>query len=315
MSSIYNYLFSENINKVTFFLFSASVFIITFTINKTSTISFTLFLFILILFCYFLLKEKVFFIGTVFSFYSLVMLILFLAQKYFFPNFQGFSGPGNASIDDMIYFFQANPLRELPNFINPDLVQRIKSSPLPFSKVLKGVIFFLPFKNIHLLDLLFFNTIAITFIPVFVFELSFSFFKEKKIAIIAFIFALICPLLIQNSLFLIRDGWTAMLYIGALLFVAKNQYLLTLIFSAILWYLRPASGIQLFFSLIPLFIYFNFNKLKSNKKRGYIIIMISISIFIALLPFGQNFMKSHSLSLTNFFRMDFMENLRSFDQM
>ena len=61
----------------------------------------------------------------------------------------------------------------------------------------------------------------------------------------AFFLIAICPFTLSNSLILIRDGWSAMLFVGALYFFYELKFVRMVTLTALLFYLRVASGLQL----------------------------------------------------------------------
>lgn len=263
------------------YLLLISAFLLTVTlitlINFTSLISFLLFLLVSTGVYYFLFDKHIKKVIGLFLFYSLIAIGLYLLQYATFPEWHGFSGPpGGVGADDAKYFYEA--VHSIA--VNPFLVET-RYDLHPFSKVLRIVTRALPFENIHLLDLLFFNIFGVTFIPIFTSEVGYILTKEKRIADLAGKFSMICPIMMANGLILVRDGWTAVLFIGAIYFLLTNRYILLAVTSALLFYIRIASGMQLIIALL-LFTYYKFHSYKSDYLKKALLFMIGVVVIFSV---------------------------------
>jgi hypothetical protein len=284
-----------------FLALSTVVLLIAFT-NIASLISFILFLSATIVVYRLIFDKNIKPIARLFVFYSLIAIGLYLLSYAAYPAYKGFS---NAT-DDLLFFQGAVGS-------NPVGFQFWENAEeIPFSKLLRIIAIILPVKNVHLIDLLFFNIFGMSFIPVFTSLVAYLLTKEKKVEKLAYQFSMICPVMMANGLILIRDGWTAVLFIGAIYFFLSNRYILLLVTAALLFYIRMASGLQLIVAL-TLFFYYKFSLSRSNYLKKIILYMTSlvvvISIAIIIYPFLMEYMLEKNIFSNLFFReayLDFM---------
>ena len=279
-------------------------------INIASLISFVLFLLISIGVYRLLFDKNIKKIVGLFLFYSLVAIILYLFQYAIvppvIPGYEGFSGmPGGIGTDDSRYFYEAVYSRAA----TPYLIEAGYDLQ-PFSKMLRIVVKVLSFKDIHLFDLLFFNVFGVAFIPVFTSKVAHVLTEEKRFADLAYKFAMICPIIMINGLILMRDGWTAVLFIGAIYFLLSKRYILLAATSAALFYLRIASGVQLMIALF-LFSYYQLRHYRFGYvKRSllfllYVVVILSVSI--VLFPILSKYAEVERITENILFREHYVE--------
>lgn len=246
-------------------------------INITSLISFILFLLISVGIYRLLFNRDIKKVIGLFVFYSLIAIVLFLLQYATYPEYKGFSGPpGGIGTDDSKYFHEA--VYSIP--VNPFLVET-RYNLHPFSKILRIIVKILPLKDIHLLDLLFFNILGVSFIPIFTSRVAYKLTEEKRVADLAYKFSMICPIIMVNGLILVRDGWTAVLFIGAIYFFLSNRYILLASVSTILFYIRIASGIQLMI-VLSLFFYYKLRSYKVGYAKKALVFLAGIVVFLSI---------------------------------
>ena len=276
-------------------------------INYSSLISFFVFFFLTVLVCRILFGKDVRRVAGLFVFYSLLALILFMLQYATLPEYKGFSGPLGIGTDDAKFYSEA--LGGKP--VGPG-VMFDRTNIHSFSNVLRTVSRIFPYKNVHLLDLLFFNVFGLSFIPVFTSRLAYKLTQERKVSDLAYKFALIGPILMVNGLILVRDGWTAVLFTGAVYFLLGSRYLLMSGFIILLWYIRLASGIQLAVALL-IFSYYKFKNYQGYYVEKMLLGMISFAVtaflIMALLPTVIEFGQRQGLLFAGsfLFRQDFVE--------
>lgn len=299
-----NTLSKNNRNFLLIFALLFTLFLIAF-INITSIISFILFLLISIILYRFIFDKNIKKIAGLFIFYSLVAIILFLLQYATFPEYKGFSGGLGIGTDDARFFAAAVGLTP----IKIPLVYNLTYNP--YSKILRVIVQILPFKNIHLLDLLFFNVFGIAFIPIFTSKVAYILTKEKNIADLSYKFSMICPFIMSNGLILVRDGWTAVLFIGSIYFLLSKRYIPLIALSTLLFYLRISSGIQLIVALL-LFFYYQFHNYRSDYVKKALLFLITMIIILAissaLFPVVKQYAELEGITNNIFFRKDFVES-------
>ena len=188
---------------------------------------------------------------AVFVFYSWAALILFLAQLWTYPECLGFSGPGYGTGTDDSYFY-SKVARGLPwDFpVRPGYFL----SAHPYSDFLRvtGTPLALIFSKSHPLDFLYFNTFGLSILPLLVAGISTAFFRDRRTTRAVFWMVLLCPFILSSSIILMRDGWVATMFAGAIYCALKKRWLVMLIFMAGTLYLRLASGFMLAGSLLVL---------------------------------------------------------------
>jgi len=240
-------------------------------INPISIINFFIFLVLGALLCRILFKSlndiKKYIM--LFVFYSQLAILLYLTQYITLPEYMGFSGPRGIGTDDRTFFIGAT-------------APQSPWSHYSFSTILRIVARCLPVYQVDLLDLLFFNVLGLSFIPLFTSRVAHLLTNDNKVAKLAYRFSMFCPIIMANGLVLIRDGWTALLFIASLYFFLENKYFLFIGTTILLFYLRPASGVQ-FLVAAALFIYLRIREsVHYGYGRNFIAVLILLVSFITL---------------------------------
>ena len=229
-----------------------------FFINKHSVITFAFFLAAIGFLQRFIPRNRTSYQNLMFSFifYTVIMLAIFLAQLYVLPDWDGLSGPeGGIGTDDCFFYSQATD--DLV-FSRNGAARAVWSNMHHYSLFLRGVASFIRiFYTPHLLDLLILNTFALAFIPILCSLCIRTCFpiptrQNRAMETTAFWLAMIYPNFWANGLILIRDGWTATLFILAIYLLLKlklHRYILVL---AVLSFFRMASAISLVACSIPI---------------------------------------------------------------
>jgi hypothetical protein len=261
-------------------------------INISSLLPFVYFL-VVSIFLYAIIFKKVHTeVILLYGLYSLLTIILYLIQYATLPEFIGFSGGVGIGTDDCRYFIDVvNVTYYLPEHCYAHSVYGMPN----YSTFISGIALF---KIIHPFDILFVNVVAAVFTPLFVRGFSKSFFQDKRIAIYAFAFTLICPFILSNSLILIRDGWTATLFIGSLYLLLKKKYIILTVFIILLFYIRIASGALalVFLFVLGFYLYKNINTDKFTKPLLILLVIGTVLITGAIAaPFIVEYMVNKNI--------------------
>lgn len=202
-----------------------------------------------------------------YSFYSFLIVAMYLLQYWGFPEYFGFSGGLGIGTDDALFYSQV--ATSLPsNFpVRVDWVY-------PYAQLLRIVTWWYPVK--HPLDILFFNAIPLVLIPPLTQRVAVLLSGQEVVGKTAYKLIVFCPFLLSNGLILIRDGWIAMAFIGAILFFVKGKYAMMTLLVALTFYLRIASALVLFSVLMA------FAMLKLVHKRGVNKLIYFVGVLVGI---------------------------------
>jgi hypothetical protein len=174
-----------------------------------------------------------------YAFYAFLTLVIYEVQFAEAPMYLGFSGKPGAFGTDDTYFFSLVAER-VPYDMN--LRPYYAEYDHPYATFLDVISFYDVY---HLIDIIWANLIPMVLLPVLTRALAHSLTDNENVARGAFFLMAICPFTLSNSLILIRDGWTAMLFVGAVYFFYELKLGRMVILAGLLFYLRVASGLQL----------------------------------------------------------------------
>ena len=270
-------------------------------INWTSIISFIFFIFLSVVINKYIVKDKDYNIINLFCMFTIIAIVLYIAQFITFPEYKGCTGGLGIGTDDSRYFFEAVSGKSF-KYLNEDV--------LPYSRFLR--LYAKPLSQIvtvHLLDLLLFNVLAITFIPIFTSKVAYFFTSRNDVKRKAFIISAICPMIITNGLVLTREGWVAVLFISSVYFFTKKNYINVIFLFLLLFYLRIASGVLLLLALffISFLLYSNIKRPFNKILYIYIGIILLILILIILYPIIYDYIKDKGILQNIFYREYFIE--------
>jgi hypothetical protein len=173
-----------------------------------------------------------------FVMYTGLILVGYYLNWAAFPSYYGFTSAEIAGTDDS-YFYSLTAAYLPSDFpVRPTYYLRDH----PYAILMRAVT---PFPVNHPLDILFFNAIGATFIPIFARMLASELTGDRKVARMTFWMVAFGPFLWTNSLVLVRDGWTAALFAGSIAFFLRQQFVRASALAALLFFLRIASGLQL----------------------------------------------------------------------
>jgi hypothetical protein len=198
-----------------------------------------------------------------YAFYAFLMLVIYEVQLAEAPMYLGFSGKEGAFGTDDTYYFS-----QLAERVPHEMDLRIYYAEYanhPYVKFLDYISFYDVY---HLMDIIWANLIPMVLLPVLTRALAFSLTGNENVARGAFLLMVICPFTLANSLILIRDGWTAMLFVGAIYFFYELKVGRMAVLTSLLFYLRVASGIQLVMVLGIVSLVFYFRAERTWVRRS-----------------------------------------------
>lgn len=174
-----------------------------------------------------------------YAFYAFLTLVIYEVQLAEAPMYLGFSGKEGAFGTDDTYFFSL-----LAERVPYEMDLRIYYAE--YDHTYTTFLDFVSFYDVHhLMDIIWVNLLPMVLLPVLTRALAFSLTGNQNVARGAFLLMAICPFTLSNGLILIRDGWSAMLFVGAIYFFYELRLGRMAVLTALLFYLRVASGLQL----------------------------------------------------------------------
>ncbi|MHA1337832.1 MAG: hypothetical protein ACTSPW_19170, partial [Promethearchaeota archaeon] len=250
----------------------------------------------------------------VFSIYIIITVIIYWIQYLTFPEYHGFSGDLGFGTDDRYFYEEA---------VFGATYRGFRLNLHPYSLFLRGFVYLISIfkelhpidllfvnKELHPIDLLFVNVLGASFIPLFTKEVSYKISKNEKVSTISFFFTLFCPIIIVNSLILVKDGWTAALFIGSFYFLIERRYLFLILSIIFLLFLQISSGVLLIISLL-IFIFFisNDKTIIINRSTKYFVSLFLLIITILALPYIFRFLEYYHLLENFLFREEYLNFL------
>jgi hypothetical protein len=243
-----------------------------------------------------------------YAFYAFLTLVIYEVQLAEAPMYLGFSGKEGAFGTDDTYFFSL--LAERVPY-EMDLRIYYAGYDHPYTHFLSAVKFY---KIYHLFDIIWINLVPVVLLPVLTRALAYSLTDNENVARGAFFLMAICPFTLSNSLILIRDGWSAMLFVGAVYYFYELKIGRMAILAALLFYLRVASGLQLVMVLGIVSLVFYFRAERKWVRRS---ILGGLSLTGAAVAYGSFYLltvvtpvQTISGVFDLFFREDFLSFFR-----
>lgn len=281
-------------------LFFINIVVITlFNVSSLLSLGYTTILFLL--FNRFFTEKKLrthnFFAFQVLLF---VTLVIYTSNLIAWPDFLGLTPNirGVGTDDAKFYAGVTDNIHNLPESAAYYSYWRITNVFSNFLKVLY------PFPIYHPLTILIPNILGLSFIPYFTYKVALKASSEEKVAKLAFILVLFCPMLIINGAILMRDGWTAFFTIVSIYYAQEKKIIPFLIAIVLLSYLRISTGILVFVCSLLIW-----NKaLFENRKNRFrfigllLIVIVSLSFF---LPLISDYIQTENIS---FGRDSFVES-------
>jgi hypothetical protein len=175
---------------------------------------------------------------VLYLFYSGLIIATYYIQYTTFPEFYGFTPASVAGTDDSYFYSLVADYLPSDFPVRGDYYLRDHTYAILIRTVT-------PFAIRHPFDVLFFNAVGAAFIPIYSRMLALEVTQSRRVAKLAFGLVLLCPFLMTYSLVLVRDGWTAALFAGAIVFFLQRKFGRFVLLSGVLFFLRIASGLQL----------------------------------------------------------------------
>ncbi|SDB82825.1 hypothetical protein [Williamwhitmania taraxaci] len=278
------------------------------SIDFLSVFTFLFFILITVVSYLLIFKDKGFQdVILLFSFYTIVTVLIYWFQYCQFPQNIGCTGEGiHGGTDDLFFFQEATNngvsyRGDRSNFMHHYSV---------FLQIFVNLISL--YKNVKLIDLLFVNVFALSFIPILTRKFAVCIGLSEKVSNLSFLFTSICPILFINGLVLIRDGWTAMLFIAGLLFLIERRYLLLICVFTLMFYFRISSCIGLLFFLFMILIFSRNDDSSKVQFKGRVWLLFLISVLVILsLPATIIFLNNYKILDNIFFREEFLGFINS----
>lgn len=250
-------------------------------------------------------------ITIAFLFYTIMAMVIYTLQYISLPDyiFRGLSGPpGGIGTDDSKYFYEAITGEN----VRPNLEPRPNGEVYFYSMTLLNSLadIIKLFKTVHPLDLILFNVLGLSFTPIFTSKVAQYLTNNNKVSRLVFTLTLVCPILMVNGLILIRDGWTAVLFIGAIYFLLQKRFILLILTCLFLYQIRVGSAALLILLLVIIGVYLFKEYKTSLEKKGLVFILstlVLIPIFGAIIPILLDYFYLKGFSFSNFFRSQFVE--------
>lgn len=284
-------------------LFFINIVVITiFNVSSLLSLGYTCILFLL--FNRFFTEKKL----RTRNFFAFQVLLFIVLGVYTFnliawPDWLGLGLDGSVGAvgtdSPRFYLGLVSDDRLIPRELNKDMFWFVFNNS--YVNLLKVVY---PFPIYHPLTILIPNVLGLSFIPYYTYKVASTASCQEKVAKLAFILVLFCPMLITNGAILIRDGWTAFFTIVSIYYAQEKKIIPYLIAIVLLSYLRISTGILV---LVCSMLFWK-NALFVNKKYRYrfigliFIIIVSLSF---LLPVILDYIQTKNIS---FGRDDFVES-------
>ncbi len=241
--------------------------------------------------------------------YSGLIITAYYANYWTFPGFYGFTAGEIAGTDDS-YFY---------SLVASSIPEGFPARPgyylndHPYELLMEWIS---PHSITHPFDILFFNAVGAVFIPVYTRMLAYEITKERRIAQLAFWLIALCPFMLNYTIILVRDGWTAALFAGSIVFYMRRQFGKAALLGSILFFLRIASGLQLLV-VVGLVTLYYFSKLDSLRlQAAYVIGSVTASIvaIAAAYPYLEYLISKYGGGVVGLlFRENFIDLLKAME--
>ena len=285
--------------KLRFLLLPFLSFILLITIDALSIFTMLLFAsFGMLLHQFFFKTEKYLQYLSVFSFYTIIAILLYWSNISAFPLNYGCTGAELGGTDDLFFFQEATNNGVSYRGDRSDFMHN-------YSMALEQVHFFLSvFKTTNLIDLMFVNIFFLSFIPFFTRNIIAYFSDNQSASRLGFYLAICSSFLMQNSLVLVRDGITAAFFIGVFYFFLKKRYALFFLFLFGLFYLRIVGGLLTVLFIVSYMLYFG------NSKNALKYILIFTGLFFAFMPIFLTNLDRIGVLESGLFREEFFDLIK-----
>lgn len=174
---------------------------------------------------------------------SALVGVFVLVQSTVFPDSFGTTSPLAVSWTDDSFFFTA-----VADYVPPELFTREEYwlyEPT-FAKLMRAIT---PLYIEHPLDVLFFQSGTAALLATFSSKLMLQLSRDRHMANVVFIFAIICPFLLMNGgAILLRDTLTAALFVYSLCCINERRFVSAGLVMALQLAVRPGTGVIFMFA-------------------------------------------------------------------
>jgi hypothetical protein len=231
----------------------------------------------------------------------MVALFQYRYNLYVYPYSDGFRvfSQGKLTWDDKFFYLG---LQDFVNNIN---------NPRSYKFSYFAGVFLYPvslIKSISLPDALIFNSFGHSFTAVYVYKTLYKMTRNYKNSFFAFLSTLFCGLLWIDGLTFMRDGWTATFFIMMIYYFLDNQMIFLLFSFLGICLIRLGSGAVALLALFPFV--FSYIKEKSyffQKKHRAKVLLFVLFLFILLMIFLPEYLRSKNFFIGDFARLSFIE--------
>lgn len=290
-------------------LFFINIVVITiFNVSSLLSLGYTCILFLL--FNRFFTEKKL----RTRNFFAFQVLLFIVLGVYTFnliawPDWLGLGLDGSVGAvgtdSPRFYLGLVSDDRLIPRELNKDMFWFVFNNS--YVNLLKVVY---PFPIYHPLTILIPNVLGLSFIPYYTYKVASTASSQEKVAKLAFILVLFCPMLITNGAILIRDGWTAFFTIVSIYYAQEKKIIPYLIAIVLLSYLRISTGILVFVCSLSIWNKALFeNRKNRNRLIGLILIVVVSLSFVS--PVISDYIQYKNIS---FGRDEFVESFIGKDQ-
>lgn len=243
--------------------------------------------------------------------YCILAILLYLAQYAALPEYKGLSGPRGIGTDDQRYYVLASPIS-----IGTPEESHYRDQSIPYGTFLSwwGNLVYRLTHQIHLIDLLVFSVISLTFTPIVVSKFALLITNNPETARYALLFSALCPFTLANGLILLSDVWTGLCIISGIYFLLKEEYLRLAVVGIFLSFLRAEAVLLLLANLLVIITYQQFKRSSVNSrteslKKLTILFATCLAlgaITIAIFPWATSFMETKGIG-PNMLRDSYIE--------
>lgn len=238
-----------------------------------------------ILFCH---RDELADFALAFLVNSAFVALFVLVQSTVYPDTYGTTSPLSMSWTDDSYFFSL-----VADSVQPDLLTRpgYWEYLAPFPLLIRAIT---PLPIEHPLDVLFFQSGTAALLATFSAKLMFQLSRERHLAVIAFVFTMICPFLMMNGgVIFLRDTLSAALLVYSLCAINERRFLIATAVIALQIAIRPGTGIILMFAYPVIYFRDTWAFIRQRPGTSAALAALFVLAGIALLPYAFDYLSAH----------------------
>ncbi len=242
--------------------------VVIFVVDQTSVISYVYTLGLLFCVSRIMCKDNISDVYYIFHLYLFVAIAFTLIFKAQFPDYLGLTGQeGIYGTDDARYYAQ------IVGGNVSYVVQVTVVDQFMYSILLRTLY---PFEVYTPLNIVILNLLFAVFIPVLVYKLSFSFFKDEKLSKTASYLSLFCPFTVYFSCIIMRESFIATMVLAGLYCFKEKKYLLLIIPVISILIIRMGSIVFLLGGMLVVLK----SKLAQYSRYGNLFFLILLLILV-----------------------------------